>query len=78
MLDFICMGSAKLIGIGWERKIQNVNILSQAGFEAKMRKYRGIFEVHSPEKKRTSSRKGLVSTSRTYASPKWDGTRCLE
>ena len=26
----------------------------------------------------TSSGKGSVSTSRTYASPKWDGTRCPE
>ena len=29
-------------------------------------------------KKITNSGKGLVSTRRTYASPKWDGTWCLE
>ena len=29
-------------------------------------------------RKNTSSGKGLASTRRTYASPKWDGTRCPE
>ena len=29
-------------------------------------------------RKKTCSRKGLVSTSRTFASPIWDGTRCAE
>ena len=40
---------------------------------AKSRKYRGIFEEHSPEKNNDKFGKGLVSTSRTYASPKGTG-----
>ena len=42
-------------------------------YKAKSRKYRGIFEEHSPEKIRQVRKKVLVSTSRTYASPKGTG-----
>ena len=42
--------------------------------EAKSRKYRGIFEGHSLVKKTDKFGKRLVSTSRTYASPKGKGT----
>ena len=43
--------------------------------KAKSRKYIGIFGLHNPVIK---IGQGLVSTSRTYASPKWDGTRSQE
>ena len=46
--------------------------------EAKSRKCRGMFEMNSLENITTSLEKALVSTSRTYASPKFDGTRCPE
>ena len=45
---------------------------------AKLRTYIGMLEMNSPDKITTSSGKGLFSTNRTYASPKWDGTRCPE
>ena len=40
---------------------------------AKSRKHRGMFEVHNPDKYNDKFGKGLVLTSRTYASPKWAG-----
>ena len=53
------------------------SLISWWQFQAKSRKYRGMFKANSPEKN-TSSGKGLVSRSRTYASTKWDGNRCPE
>ena len=56
-------------------KVYKSKTQSSTVHQAKSRKYRGMFEVNSPEKITTSSGKGLVSTSRTYASHKWDGTK---
>ena len=44
--------------------------------KAKSRKYHGMFKVHSP-KNNDKFEKGLVSTSRSYARPKWDSTTVL-
>ena len=41
-------------------------------YKAKSRKYRGMFEVPSPEKIKLTSGKGLVSTSRTHVRHIWD------
>ena len=51
----------------------NGNSMQNKVHEGKSRKCRGIFELHSPENN-DKFRISLVSTSTTFASPKWDGT----